>query len=112
MSASLDETLGGFEKGLNVLGYIPGVSTFSGTIRILYGKIEIISGLAIALISSCFRANDRQIAHGMELVVHGIANLGRGLVELIPFFNLICIPYDMYNRFEYQSLRYRWILHI
>ena len=112
MSTSLDDALDGLENGLNILGYFPGVSTFSGMIRMFYGKVEIISGLAIAVISSCFPANDRQTAHGLELVVHGIANIGRGLVECIPFFNLFCIPYDMSNRFEYQSLRYRRILHI
>jgi hypothetical protein len=105
MSVVLDASLKCFEKTLNVFGYIPIISTISGSIRAVYGKVELISGLGIAAISSLSCSYNRNVDHGLELAVHGLANICRAAVEIIPFVNWLCIPYDLANRFEYQSLQ-------
>jgi hypothetical protein len=103
-SRLLDASLQSFEKTLNIFGYIPIVSSFSATIREAFGDVELISGVAIAAFSALAN-NERQVDHGVELAIHGVANICRSCVEMIPFINLACIPYDISNRFEYQSLR-------
>ena len=106
MSSRLDESFQSFEKMLNVFGYIPIVSSVSGSVRQVYGNVQVIGGLATAVLSSL--SNQRQAEHGLEIAVHGIANMCRSSVEMVPFLNLACIPYDMGNRFEYQSLKHRY----
>ncbi len=107
MSSGLDELLQDFEQTLNVFGYIPIISTFSGSIREAYGSIQVTAGIAFAILSSLSQNNDRQAEHGVEIAIHGFTNMCRATVEAIPFINLITIPYDIVNRFEYQSLKHR-----
>ena len=110
MSDSLDCTFRNLETTFNKFGYFPIVSTVSGSIRILGGKVEVITGLALSAIAilRIFQNKDnrtRQIHHGAELALHGGANILRGMVESIPFFgNAGCLIYDDSNRFEYSSL--------
>lgn len=110
----LDNTFGHFEQGLNIAGYIPLVSSLSGGLRFEYGKLEIIGALAAAAImciNALFNSDASEKAvllnKAGEVVIkyslHGVANMVRGLFEIVPFVSLVtCLPYDlMGSRFAY-----------
>ncbi len=114
IESSLDFSLDKFEHGLNVAGYIPFVSSFSGGVRAIMGKIEVIGALATAAImaiGALFNPNaaqrQAQLSKSGEIAVkyswHGVANILRGALEIVPFLSLVtCLPYDlMGNRVSY-----------
>lgn len=103
-----------FEDCLDKAGYIPYLSTISGGIRIFYGKIEIITGVALAIFlqAAAFFAPDsaqedlwKETARALDFVVHGLANIARGLFEIFRFVNLICLVYDRVVMQERNKLR-------
>lgn len=74
---------------LNLLGYIPGVSTVSGSIRTLLGIIHTI----VHLVAAIFNAKNR--AYHLKEAGLGVRNIIRGLVEIIPIAgNITCLTYD------------------
>lgn len=106
MHRTLDQALHTFEKVLNFAGYIPIVSTISGSIRIAYGKAEVVGAVAagalLAIKALCntdadqrARDMDYAVAVGVNYSIHGLANIGRGFVEAIPIINLSCLVYDL-----------------
>jgi hypothetical protein len=114
IQGSLDSSLEKFEHALNIAGYVPLVSSVSGVIRAVLGKIEVIGGIAtgaILAIAALFNphASQRhaQLNKAAEVAVkyslHGVANLLRGTIEVFPLLSLVtCLPYDlMGNRFSY-----------
>ncbi|HSX11399.1 MAG TPA: hypothetical protein VLF94_06780 [Chlamydiales bacterium] len=110
----LDQALTPFEKTLNTIGYIPIASMLSGTVRAVYAKVEVIVALALTafhFIASCFSAgHGEKAARALSYVLHGVANFGRAVVEVIPFVNLSCILYDLtVPRLEYPSIHPRAI---
>ncbi|WP_068469449.1 hypothetical protein [Candidatus Protochlamydia phocaeensis] len=106
---SLNKNLQSIEHGLNIMGYIPIVGTFSACIRFTYGKMEMITGLAVSLISftgSIFasdlqrqQALESRAIKAIEYSLHGWLNMGRCFLEIIPFISLVtCLPYDLSGR--------------
>lgn len=118
-SLERDDGVINFEKGFNTAGYMPAISNISAVIRALYGVIIIVegiarttfNGLAFAYYSSCKDAyqktkdgyipsfsilhSKRKALNGLRFFSHGMANIGRAVVEFIPFFgNLTCRVYD------------------
>jgi hypothetical protein len=112
----MDESLTLFESTLNTLGYIPIVSTFSGTARFIYGKVEAIVALAAVafhFIGSIagYAGHEGQVAKALPYVVHGFANMGRAVVEMIPLINLSCIFYDLTGAgLPYPSMKGRQVV--
>ncbi len=119
----IDSTLANFEKDLNFVGYIPIASSFSGALRVAFGKIEVIAGVVLGAISgikSLFyngQQKEQEWKHAVSLFnysLHGIANIFRGILECIPFVSLVtCLPYDKAEvRFTYPKevpvARYHW----
>jgi hypothetical protein len=115
---SLNKTLNTFEQGLNIAGYVPIVSTFSGSLRMSYGKFEVIGAIvasAMIAIKALFIANDadrnrelnRAAETFMNYSLHGCANIMRGFIEALPFASLVtCLPYDLLgHRFAYPVQR-------
>ncbi len=49
-SRNLDQDLYHFESVLNIAGYIIGLSSATGALRMVYGKLEIIGAVALAMI--------------------------------------------------------------
>lgn len=112
----LDDALTQFEYGLNVVGYVPLISTISSGIRMTYGNVEVIGAIAAAAIlaikalftsdsearSELFNQSGKVLA---KYSLHGLANCLRSLFESVPFLSLItCLPYDLAgNRFSYLS---------
>lgn len=118
LDVRLHSTLCAFEKGLNIAGYVPLVSCISGAVRGMYGKIEIIAGVVAAsflAIAAFFNPNadvSRQwVRKAVDILttysLHGIANIGRSWIEMIPLLSLVtCLPYDlMGKRFAYPQER-------
>jgi hypothetical protein len=104
------------ETGLNYAGYIPLVSSLSGSLRIQYGKIEVIGAIATGALlagQAFFEQNgeerSKKLNRAVEVLTtyatHGVANIFRGILEMIPFLSLVvCLPYDlMKNRFIYPQ---------
>ncbi len=106
MQQTLDQALHTIEQVLNVAGYLPLVSMISGSIRIAYGKIEVIGAVAAgALLALKGFANSdpeqrsKEVDYGVAVIVnysiHGLINIGRAFVEAIPLINLSCLVYDL-----------------
>ncbi len=110
---TFENALAATERTLNLFGYVPFVSTVSGGLRIIYGKVEIITGLALSAIgivgALCKQGSDRKSAMDQadsffKYSIHGLANVARGLVESVPFVNLVCFFWDQANeRMAYPS---------
>ncbi len=125
VETGLNKTLSISEQWLNIAGYIPGVSSVSGALRIAGGKTEIIGAVgasAIVALAALSAADSAERRQGLRRAVtilttyllHGIANVFRGSIEMIPFLSLMtCLPYDLLgNRFTYpHEGNYRWGLH-
>lgn len=121
----VDNALSCFEEGLNVAGYVPlfGICTVAGVLRIEYGKAQICASVALAAlvtVASLFSKNSETRHAGIKFAatllttysVHGLANIGRGLLEMIPYLSLVtCLPYDMTNnRYKYPTeVPGRWV---
>lgn len=117
---SLNTALTNLELALNVVGYIPFLSTYSGSLRICIGKIELISALAAAAILTIAGANartenDQRPIECLVYAAHGAGNIARGLIEVFPFLSLLlCLPCDLSlspNRLmsypQYRTMRTR-----
>jgi hypothetical protein len=110
IQSNLNKTLNDFEHGLNIVGYVPFVACISGSLRISYGKLEIIGAVAIAAIvaiRALFINNaverDRELRRAAEILIyysaHGFANIGRGMIEVVPLLSLVtCLPYDLLGK--------------
>ncbi|MES2273510.1 MAG: hypothetical protein V4487_04910 [Chlamydiota bacterium] len=95
------------EQFLNPFDWVPKISvfcalsTFSGAARILIGSIEVVAGIAFALLRVMQSLLDgkmatfRQTKQGICYSLHGCANIGRGLIAMSPV-NPILLLYDTY----------------
>lgn len=108
MSSSLDVSFQSFEKLLNGFGHIPIISSISAPFRHLLGEGQFWGGIVVGIISAPF--NWKQSEHGLEVALHGVANMFRSGIEEVPFINMITIPYDVSDRFEYASLKVRHVV--
>lgn len=81
---------------LNFWGYVPGVSFFTGLGRALLGIVHTIVHLACAIFS-------KNRGHHLEEAKLGAKNIGRGVIEAIPFIgNITMYIVDLLriNKFE------------
>lgn len=116
--AKLDNSFAVFEEGLNIAGYIPlfGLSRAAGFIRIEFGKALIIGSIAVAalvVVASLFNrdidAKNQSLRLASKIVqtyaLHGLANIGRGCVEIGGYITLIPrLFYDLTNnRYKYPN---------
>lgn len=94
----LEIMMGKFEEFLDDGGGVPIVSTATGSVRFVYGTIQLLTAFAlktIAIFGTSFAAskdmgkwekfNNRASYHMLE----GAKNMGRALIEVIPFINLL-----------------------
>jgi hypothetical protein len=89
-----------FEKGLNVIGYIPVVGSMSAVVRNHYAKIEAVAGIVFAAfaIGIHLQGNPSRAYFiiGGTLLGHSLLNEGRSLIEMVPGLPLITtLPYDV-----------------
>lgn len=77
---------------LNLAGYTPMVSSFSGWGRMAYGVVRVIVGIAGLIFTS----------HAImaQLAISGVYHFARGYVEMIPFIgNAACFAFDILRLF-------------
>jgi hypothetical protein len=96
------------EKGLNVLGWVPFVSSLSGAFRMVVAKVMIVTTLILAaaefmigyLSSRAYRLQSHKC-----YLMHGVGNWVRGSIESFPFIgNLLCFIYDLSHlRLQYPN---------
>ena len=113
----LERTLAKGEEALNLIGYVPVVSTMSAALRALSGKLQVVLGIIFAIVyfSLLGFSETRKIKHFLHLkssfgqIFHGICNIVRSLLEAVPFLSLVtCLPYDrlLKKRFKYSVENY------
>ena len=104
------------ENIFNKLGYVPVVSSVSGGLREVFGATQVITGLAMTSINSLRKAYakeetsigqlQKKVDLSKEQVRHGIANMMRAVLEIIPFINFSCLCYDLAKvRIEYSLIK-------
>jgi len=110
----LEEGFGVLEESLDKAGYFPYVSTLTGGIRILYGQIQLIMGVALTAI---FRFLDlmrggieweEEAVRAFDYTIHGFANMARGMVECFRWVNLLCFIFDRFVEAERDKLRLKY----
>jgi hypothetical protein len=93
------------EQKLNITGYVPLLSSFSGAVRCIMGKLQIAIGIVCAPANAIlgFCAQDEKVAENYfseakrstAQIFHGIFNFFRGIIEIIPFVgNGLTFAYD------------------
>ncbi len=97
----LDQRLANFENTFNKLGYIPIVSTITGSTRALYGTAELTAGIGLQCLKGAqyfITANPEhrnEAAAGYWYAFHGAHNINRGAIECVPVIgNISTILYD------------------
>ena len=97
------------EQTLNVLEWIPLISSGAGTVRVLYGTIQIISSIvkaSLCLVSDLFIASNlgfgfRTFKHS-TYIIHGLGNVVRGSLQ----FALVgWLPFLIH---DFVGIRYRY----
>ena len=81
---------------LNILGYIPAVSTVTGLSRALLGLVHTIVHLACSIFS-------KNRDHHLEEAKLGAKNIGRGLIEAIPVIGnitMLIVDFKRTSKFE------------
>jgi hypothetical protein len=114
---AIDAKLEQIESALNKLGWIPGISIVSGTVREGLGYVEILGGLAAAAlrniaasITSDKAAKERlykQAEVELSYAINGLGNVVRGNIEKLPFWDLWAIAVNKAVLFTYDLLQVR-----
>ncbi|MEI6242149.1 MAG: hypothetical protein WCP39_01950 [Chlamydiota bacterium] len=93
------------EKVLNVTGYVPFVSSVTGPLRALMGKIQVIVFAVLAI--NAYMLGQKAVGERcVTCILNGFANIVRGTVESVTLLgNLCCFIYDkvMLVRFGYTG---------
>ena len=91
-----------FEKGLNVVGYVPLLGSLASAVRSYYARIEMVAGIALAIFSLTQNDASQTIFFtvGVTFMGHSLLNFGRAILEAFPTVPLFtCLPYDLYATF-------------
>ena len=97
-----DRDQASFEKTLNVLGYIPIISSGSGAVRVISSLMTLISSavkIPLCAIADLFQKNPKgytfRIQKHIAYIGHSWANIFRGVVEIaVGFGNILTFAYD------------------
>jgi hypothetical protein len=97
-----DRDQASFEKTLNVLGYIPIISSASGVVRMASAVIRLIASavkIPLCAIADLFQKTPRGYLYRIQVhtsyLGHSWANFFRGFVELFLIFgNVLTFSYD------------------
>ncbi len=96
----VQQRLAKMELVLNPIDRIPMIASFSGMIRILAGGVQMVAGTAFALIRSMYsylqwhRDYRDKLQEGVNHSLHGLLNIVRGAIALLPPVNLLLWVYD------------------
>ena len=112
-TAEIEKGLATFEKGLNWCGYMPYLGRWSGHGRMMYGSLQIWTGVALFAIGSASLLWNKESTtesvmslakRTLVYSVHGVVNFGRGYVEQCTWIGLLPLVWDLAGqRFAYDS---------
>jgi hypothetical protein len=97
---SVDRFLAQCETTLNLIDYVPIISSYSGALRILAGVVEIAAGAAfvsLEIIHALLQDSNYPFLkswNGIAYCLHGLGNIIRGLIAIFPGINLSLVLYD------------------
>ena len=93
----VDNILAKTEQFFNPIDKIPIATSFTGMIRILAGGVEVVAGIVFGTLSALFSSSTYQkqaFKQGCIYSLHGIGNIARGSICMIPFVNISLYLYD------------------
>ncbi|HSX11299.1 MAG TPA: hypothetical protein VLF94_06275 [Chlamydiales bacterium] len=102
------------EKWINPFDWVPGISSFSGMIRILAAEVQVVAGVALAVFKMCQivwtgrGSYTKAMERGLYYSLHGLANIARGCIAMLPIVNISLFVYDRYIgrvNYERETLR-------
>ncbi len=112
-------------KVLNPIGHIPIASTPIGAVRGLLGLVETVAGIGLTILGAAIGASKKDDEYGVDqdkyelrnygiqYLCHGVANIGRGMVEIIPILNMLTLCYDGLfddrDSLDYEPTRFKYI---
>lgn len=89
------------EQAINPIDRIPFIGSFSGIIRIIAGAVEIVAAAAFAYLKATYvlltkwGTIGKALKEGGIYALHGLANILRGTVAMLPGANLVLlVVYD------------------
>lgn len=95
---SVDNYLATVEQFLNPIDYVPVAASFSGMVRILASSVQVVAGTIFGVMKALLVTFpfQRKIAlrEGYIYTLHGIGNILRGCICMIPFVNIGLYFYD------------------
>ena len=98
---NIDKCFTAGEKAFNILGWVPFISSATGPVRMIAGKVMAIAAavLAAATFAAGYIMNDQKLIQKADqfagYIWHGLGNFVRGFIESIPIAgNLATILYD------------------
>lgn len=107
---SVENGLATLEQTLNPIDWVPYVSSLSGMVRILAWSVEVVAGMALAALKMCAIVwtgkgyYSDALQEGLLYSFHGVANITRGAIALLPGINLSLFFYDNYvGRVNYEG---------
>ena len=83
-----------FEKGFNRVGYFPILSTVSGYVRAVFGAVELVTAVALAALQMLRLLDFEGVLETGVYALHGVANIVRGMIEMMPIINMFWFLYD------------------
>lgn len=105
---SVDNYLATVEKFLNPIDRVPVAASFSGMVRILSASVEVVAGVIFGVIKALFASfpyeRKNALKEGYIYALHGVANIVRGCICMIPFVNIGLYFYDKHcGRMNYPN---------
>lgn len=107
---SIENQVAHAEQQLNPIDWVPLASTFSGLLRILAGAVEVAAGIVFPLLKILHILLTNRgsycdaIPKGCLYSIHGVANIARGVIALIPGVNLLLFIHDKHlGRMNYPE---------
>jgi len=113
----IDAKLEQIDSALNKLGWIPGISIVTGTVREGLGYVEIVGGLsgaALRNIAASFTSDKaakeslyKQAEVELSYAINGLGNVVRGNIEKLPIWDLWAIAVNKLVLFTYDLIQFR-----
>jgi hypothetical protein len=99
------------EQCFNPIDRVPFIGSFTGMVRILAGAVQTIAGVIFAYLKSYYllfthskHKIGEAINEGLIYALHGLANMIRGAIAMIPVLNTSLATYDYtMGRFNYPD---------
>ena len=95
-----DQLLGKIETHLNTISWTPVFHYIGAPLRMIVGKVELAAGIVFAALNllkgicTLNRSAFRNMVRCLEYSIHGLANLLRAGIEVLPLSFALTLTYD------------------